>query len=456
MPTEPHRAPTDREWQLGISGTFDVANYGDLLFPLIAEAELGDRLGRVRLHRFSYSHRTPPDWAYEVRSLADLPEAAGGLDGFIVGGGHLIRFDEAIAPGYGPPTPDIHHPTGFWLSPALVALERGLPVAWNAVGVHGPIRPWAEPLMRLAIGSSSYVAVRDEPSRQALQPFAAGPEITLVPDTAFGIGRLVDRQRPSAELRSLRGTLGLTGRYVVVQATSGLETFARFARAHPHLFGECRLLSLPIGPVHGDGDACLGSDPPGVVRLPRWPSPLLIAELVGQATAVVGTSLHLSITALAFGVPVFRPAGSDGGKYAVLSGYDGVAFLPREGEIDPRWFEARLGRGPVSPPARAALDRLSVHWDHMAAALTGGPNPRALPALGRFWQSLPGVLESSVERRPETVADHGPTVAEREREIRALRRDVAVLQGSWSWKLTAPLRALRRWLRDSGGVNRES
>jgi lipopolysaccharide transport system ATP-binding protein len=454
--TEPHRAPTDREWQLGISGTFDVANYGDLLFPLIAEAELGDRLGRVRLHRFSYCRRTPPDWPYEVQSLADLPEAAGGLDGFVVGGGHLIRFDEAVAPGYGPPTPDIHHPTGLWLSPALMALERGLPVAWNAVGVHGPIPPWAEPLMRLAIGASSYVAVRDEPSRRALRPFAAGPEVTLVPDTAFGIERLVDLRRPSAELRRLRETLGLTGRYVVVQATRGLETFSRFARAHPHLFGECRLLSLPIGPVLGDDDARLGSDLPGIARLPRWPSPLLLAELVGQAVAVVGASLHLSITALAFGVPVFRPAGSDGGKYAILSEFDGVAFLPSDGEIDPRWFEARLGRGPVSPHARAALGRLSVHWDHMAAALTGGPNPRALPALGRLWQSLPGVRENPVDRRPEAVADHAPPVADRDREIRALRRNVAALQGPWSWKLTAPLRALRRWLRQSGGVNGES
>jgi lipopolysaccharide transport system ATP-binding protein len=443
--SEPHRATPDREWQLGISGTFDVSNYGDLLFPLIAEAELGDRMGRVRLHRFSYSSRSAPDWCYDVESLTDLPEAAGDLDGFVIGGGHLIRFDKAIAPGYTPPTPDIHHPTGYWLSPALVALERGLPVAWNAPGVFGPIPVWAKPLMQLALASSSYVAVRDEPSRQALLRFASDSEIAVVPDTAFGIGRLVDLQRPSAELMHLRETLGLTGRYVVVQATRGLETFSRFARARRPLFEDCRLLSLPIGPAHGDDDAHVGSDLPGVVRLPRWPSPLLIAELIGHAAAVVGTSLHLSITALAFGVPVFRPGGSDGGKYAVLSSFDSVAYLPRGGEIDPRWFEERLGRRPTSAAAGAVLDRLSVHWDHMAAALAGGPNPKALPALGQFWQSLPRVLEESADRRAATVDDH--VAAERDREVRALRRDVAVLQGSWSWKLTAPLRALRRLLR---------
>jgi lipopolysaccharide transport system ATP-binding protein len=38
----------EQPWQIGICGTFDVANYGDLLFPLIAESELTERLGALR------------------------------------------------------------------------------------------------------------------------------------------------------------------------------------------------------------------------------------------------------------------------------------------------------------------------------------------------------------------------------------------------------------------------
>ena len=40
--------------EIGIVGTFDVQNFGDLLFPLIAERELESRLGPIKLHRFSY------------------------------------------------------------------------------------------------------------------------------------------------------------------------------------------------------------------------------------------------------------------------------------------------------------------------------------------------------------------------------------------------------------------
>jgi lipopolysaccharide transport system ATP-binding protein len=209
---------TDRDWHIGICGTFDVRNYGDLLFPLIAEAELSRRIGRVKLHPLSYSSKAPPDWPYAVTSLTELPVVAADLDGMIIGGGHLIRFDKEVAPGYRPPASTIHHPAGYWLTPALIALQHGRPVVWNAPGVHGEIPRWAEPLMRLAIGLASYVSVRDVPSREALLPFAGSSEIAVVPDTALGVARRLEGHTPSAEFVRLRDDLGLGDRYIIVHA----------------------------------------------------------------------------------------------------------------------------------------------------------------------------------------------------------------------------------------------
>ena len=95
----------ERQWEIGICGTFDVANYGDLLFPLIAERELAERLGAVALRRFSYCAKTPREWPYEVTSVTELPRMVHRLDGLIVGGGLLIRFDKLVATGYVPPAP---------------------------------------------------------------------------------------------------------------------------------------------------------------------------------------------------------------------------------------------------------------------------------------------------------------------------------------------------------------
>src|SRR5258706_6026210 len=238
----------ERKWEIGICGTFDVANYGDLLFPLIAESELTERLGAVTLHRFSYYARNPPDWPYEVTSVAALPRVIHRLDGMLIGGGHLIRFDKQVAAGYGAPTPEIHHPTGYLLTPALIALQHDVPLVWNAPGVLCDVPAWANPLMETALRISRYVSVRDEPSRAALEPLTSST-IAVVPDTAFMLPRLVNLEAtPSAEFERLCEASGLDGPYIVVQAASGMEGFVRFIKNHAHRFRNFQFLVLPIGP----------------------------------------------------------------------------------------------------------------------------------------------------------------------------------------------------------------
>lgn len=417
---------TERELQIGIFGTFDVENYGDLLFPLIAEAELSRRLGRIRLRPFSYHKRTPPDWPYSVTSLTELPRTVD-LDGIIIGGGHIIRFDKDVAHGYGPPNAAIHHPTGYWLVPALIGLHYGIPVVWNAPGVHGEIPAWADPLMKLAFTLSHYVSVRDGQAREALRRFAGGSEIAVMPDTGLGVARLLNVGTPSPDFTRLRRDVNLTDPYIVVQANSFLRSFPHFLRNHPHLFGNYRLVLLPLGPVHRDSHTIFDDNIPGVVRLSTWPHPRLMAELIANAVAAVGLSLHLSITALAFGVPMFRPSAYHGEKYETLADFGTVYRFDGDARADPEWFAARLGRTDTLPAVRVAVSQLDDHWDRIAAVFSGISESKVLArnfVVGEFWQSLPGVLEASEETSGQ----------------------IAALHHSASWRVTAPLRFLRRRL----------
>ena len=417
----------DRSWQVAITGTFDVENYGDLLFPIIAEAELTARLGAVELRRFSYNAKTPPGWPYAVTSVSELPEVAGRLDGMLIGGGSLIRFDKVIADGYGPPTAAIHHPTGYWLTPALIALQHGVPLVWNSPGMHGDNIPaWAEPLMELALANSRYIAVRDEMSQAVIARYVSRARVAVMPDTGFGIARLIDERRPSEAFRRLREAAGLTDPYVIVQATGGLKSLLRAIRNHSERFRGLRFLALPIGPVLGDREAIVG-DLPNLVRLPAWPSPLLLAELISRAAAVVGHSYHLAVTALAFGVPAFCSADLSFWKYTALAGFETLFALPKEPEMDPQWFLERLGKGRPSAATRATLDRLARHWDQVAAVIREG-KAGAQPALNRFWQTLPGLLETR-------------------EELFSARVELAALRSSPSMRVTAPLRFLMRNLK---------
>ena len=351
---------SQREWQVGIVGTFDVRNYGDLLFPPIAEAELRKRLGAVQVRAFSYHAKDTPEWPYEVTSVAALPDA--GLDALLIGGGFLIRFDKDVAPGYLPPDASIHHPTGYWLTPALVALQRGIPVVWNAPGMHcNDVPRWAEPLLRLALGNSSYVALRDEPSRAALAQYA---EAAVVPDTAFGISRLLPPQ-PSAKLEGLWQACGIRKPYVVVQAAESAVWFGDYVRSHAPALSHLQFVALPIGPVLGDRSSYL----PQFAALPDWPDPLLLAEFVSHAEAVVGHSYHLTITALMSGVPAFTWMDLSVGKFTALRELENLHPQSTLRDSDAEWFLSRIGRR-TPPPVPPQVD---AHWDRVADVVREGP-----------------------------------------------------------------------------------
>lgn len=443
----------DRDLQIGLFGTFDVENYGDLLFPLIAEAELTERLGRVKLHRFSYHARTPPEWPFTVTSVTELPRMAGNLDGVLIGGGFIVRFDKNVAPGYGPPTPAIHHPTGYWLTPALIALQHGIPLIWNAPGMDcNEIPAWADPLMHLALSHSRYIAVRDGPSQAVLARFVDKEPIAVVPDTAFGISRLFDGRQPSVEVNRLREASGLSGPYIVVQPVPGLESFLAFVRRHSRRLRDFRFLALPIGPALGDCETILGDDLPGLVRLPAWPHPLLLAELISQGAAVVGRSYHLAITALTFGVPVFCSADLTVGKYTPLLRFDTIYSLPKE-ETDPDWFVTRLGKTAPTTAARAARDQLAQHWDRVPAELDNG-STGTQSAVSQFLQPLPNLLESAATRHDAVVKASEARSAELSKLLALARSEIVArddrivrLLNSPSWKFTTPFRFVMRNLK---------
>lgn len=372
-----------RHWKIGIFGTFDVDNYGDLLFPPITQAELNRRLGDVTLRHFSCDSKTLPSWPYQVTAISELPEILPSLDGFLIGGGS-------------PPESGMYHAADSWLSPALMALQNNVPLAWNPVGAKlGDPPDWAKPLLELALGLSSYLFVRDDLSRATLQPFAGRP-IALVPDTAFGLPNLVDlRSAPSVEFARIAKKYGLESPYIVLQPARGFEPLAHMIENQPERFDKFKFLVLPSGPKFDDSRSA-GVSVPGGILLEEWPDPLVTAELIGRSEGALSDDLHCTISALAVGVPVFRRIALGTGEFSGLKDFETIFRLPPDGHVDGDWFLARLGRKAPSGAALAALAALDQHWNRIAAMLhtdkQGTP-----PALSRFWLTLPGLLERAGE-----------------------------------------------------------
>jgi lipopolysaccharide transport system ATP-binding protein len=173
--------------RVAIVGGFDVSNFGDLLFPLLAAAELRQRLDDVQVDAYAYRAMSTRTWPYEVQPVQRVCADVARCDALVVGGGLIIRGDEHIAAGYVPTDARIHHPLGLWLIPSLTAKLTGVPVAWNAPGVLDGLPREIAPLVALAGETIDYVAVRDTSSAQRLAALAPTAEIRIVPDTAFGV-----------------------------------------------------------------------------------------------------------------------------------------------------------------------------------------------------------------------------------------------------------------------------
>jgi polysaccharide pyruvyl transferase WcaK-like protein len=383
-------------------GTFDVENFGDLLFPLLARRALADRLPEVETVLYSYRSKSADEWPYEVRRLETLVEEIERYDLVLVGGGDIVRFDKEIAPGYLPSNTALHHPTSLWMAPTLLAAAHRIPVAWNAIGVPAECPGWAVPATRSVLSAVNYLAVRDQRSADRLGAVGSDTEIHVVADTAFAVRQLLPG-RPSRAYRAQLDELGIEPPYLIVQPSPRLAPFApRLQDGLQALRDDgWSIVELPIGPIHGDtaGSMDLGVE----TETPaRWPNPELILELIGRSGGVVGVSLHLAIVASALGVPVARPADltTSESKHAAVESLPGVSHWPSSGAGSISLpFGARRVTNGAGPDTQ--VSSLLGHWDEIAETAKGTGN---LDRVIEFVLAVPGQLETAAKEVADGVA----------------------------------------------------
>src|SRR5438874_13560227 len=99
---------------VGMAGTFDVDNYGDLLFPLIAAAALKRRNSRIQVVPFSVNGKSEHSWPFRVQPIEELTASLSNLSAMLIGGGQIVRFDKSY-PVPVPKNADV--PIAYWLVP---------------------------------------------------------------------------------------------------------------------------------------------------------------------------------------------------------------------------------------------------------------------------------------------------------------------------------------------------
>lgn len=367
-----HARP-DGERHALLFGTFDVANYGDLLFPFVARHRLA-RLGLGVTPVSPTMQRVPFADALQPRTIAAVADGAG-AEAVLIGGGEIAHGAPAhfLAEYAIGDLPQWAYPS-LWCGASLIGALADKPIIWNAPGAPGP---FPEPMRRTILGAvldaADYVAVRDETSRRHV-----GGVATVVPDT---IAELPTVWSPSMLGEVFRT---LCARKEIPADTALLAVHVRPSGVGPEgmaalgaaldAFAAARGLTpllIAIGASLGDREAI--EELSAVLKGPHIclddPHTLTeIAAAIAHAKGYVGNSMHGYITALAYGragVIVARPA------FRKFAGF--TAHAGRPGDVAAGWdaalarLAATLGEA-VAVPASVG-EALDLHWRRVAAAI---------------------------------------------------------------------------------------
>lgn len=290
-------------------GAFDLASYGDLLFPLVSAAELGRRCDAV-LRPFGPFGTPPIDdrlavWALPRWSDTSSEQVARLGDLVLVGGGEIGVEDGRIyAPFYGVSVEDAAG-TDRWLLEGPSA--PGVPKVWHCAGVPGhptDVKRW-----RAALEDYALVAVRDEQSAAILRDVIDFDRVRVVPDTALLLSRLASADTLAATVTSLRSHGRVpVGPYAAVQGNGTMVPFApdHAAAVHAALPADWGIVAFCASPCHLDqqyAEAFAAACPRRVRLLGVEATVDAVMATLAAAGLVVSVSLHAAITAVAFDRP---------------------------------------------------------------------------------------------------------------------------------------------------------
>jgi hypothetical protein len=163
---------------------------------------------------------------------------------------------------------------------------------------------------------------------------------------------------------------------VIVQPSAALrDREPLLARAAQDLLGRgTDVVALPISPCLGDGPGALAL-PDGVHVPDPWPAPPDLAALIAGARGVVAHSLHLTITAAAHGVPVWRRPPEARTKHAALYDLAAVRILPDDAGplADALTADERV----ADPGIAQRTAAVAAHWDRLAELVRRPPERAA-------------------------------------------------------------------------------
>jgi hypothetical protein len=393
-------------------GTFDVENYGDLLYPIVFRSLLEKRDSGIRIRQFALlPGEAPQQSGFKNRPVQNLfgPCQAQPVT-LVVGGGDILRTDwDTVAAPYS----TIHRnylsrlrssigtgdtlrylllkslprqaggkffATRFrdrWMGypaagPFLIDptdLPAGSSVSYLSCGVPHDFEVAGKDAIRRTFNHAQFIYLRDEQSAEKLRSCGVSRKIHVAPDLIVTLSEEFNGAEEARKGREIFSRIGITGDRPVLcfqsQPFPGFnpEEIVGHLNRYRRRSGS-EVVLLPIGYCHGDAAFLqrLAKQSGGTLKYANMYSVFDMISVIAASDLFVGTSLHGNITAFSFGIPhLFGPL-----PVEKAEGFLRVADLPVELKLR-SWSEINAGidvaqgLGPAYFSERAGAAKAKVY-----------------------------------------------------------------------------------------------
>ena len=362
-----------------IAGMFDMNNYGDLLFPIIAQHELSKR--NIDLHVISPTGK-PVDYldALSSTKIWSALDAEFNFDGIIIGGGYIVHthrmdflreYQTNIGASVAPST---------WLGSTLIGALRDVPIVWNAPGVPHPIRPGVRKLALSAFKAADYLSFRDQGSVK-LAGLEKSSNVKVVPDPVLGLSTVWSKPSLESTYHDLLEKLGVDKKVNVLachlrKRSLGKDSINIFVDKLVEVSKSMRFfpILLGLGSAHNDNETakeiCALLSQRGIDSRALVPPTNLktIASLIAYSSLYAGSSLHGYITAKTYGVDAFLIAKPAYQKFDGL-----INHLKTFKDVSKDWNDAWSKIQAMKPCNTVVSSKiyrdLDMHWDLIATRI---------------------------------------------------------------------------------------
>lgn len=299
------------KYNIAISGTFNVENYGDLMFPVIFKKAMEKRGLDFNLFLFSPERSCPKaldenTYVYSISEIDKL-HSEHHFDTIVVGGGALVHYNKIVVKFPDSTEHTKYDITESWLYPIEFAMRNGIKLLFNLPQVPFPFDEVFKEITQSAFNGCDYISFRDDISKQYLIDAYNNsnfPNIEVFPDSVCCMADLIDK----SELAKIRSTvLPVDDNYAVLQFNpqKPQEDDQYLIQIVNTLKSQnLKVVLLPIGYTHNDDfvlDQFNKNHNLNCELISKKLNIMETAAVLSGCEIYIGSSFHGAITAIAYG-----------------------------------------------------------------------------------------------------------------------------------------------------------